>query len=176
MAATNAGIDDLGRRIRERRLAGGRTLAAVAGEVGMSVSHLSAIESGANLPSLPVLARVARALDVSMAELLRTPGKHPMSSGRLEPGGSGAQPVCDPRLRLDVVVLRAQPSEAGQVPVSLGGSVLVHVREGTLTVRIGTAAHELGPGDTLHAARPSDAGWQTPAASGCVAVWVGARP
>ena len=59
------------RGVRERRQAQGRTLASVAREAGVSVSYLSAIELGTNVPSLPILARLVHALRLTLHELLK---------------------------------------------------------------------------------------------------------
>ena len=68
-------VNVLGQRLRERRRELGLTLAEVAAEAGISVGHSSAIEKGNTLPSLSVLARLAHALQLTLAEVLRaSPG------------------------------------------------------------------------------------------------------
>ena len=54
----------LGSEMRQVRKARQLTLREVAAETGISVSHLSAIERGATNPSLDVVGKVARALDI----------------------------------------------------------------------------------------------------------------
>lgn len=58
------------RRLRELRSARGLTLAAVAERAGMAVSTLSRLESGARRLALDHLPPLARALDVTVDELL----------------------------------------------------------------------------------------------------------
>lgn len=58
------------RRLRELRQARGLTLAAVAERAGMAVSTLSRLESGARRLALDHLPALARALDVTVDELL----------------------------------------------------------------------------------------------------------
>lgn len=60
----------LGRRIRERRVAQGRTLEQLAKAVDRSPSQLSAIENGKREPRLPVLRGIATALGVTIDDLL----------------------------------------------------------------------------------------------------------
>ena len=60
----------LGRRIRERRKELGLTLEQLAREVDRAPSRLSAIENGKREPQLPVLRAIARALGVTVDELL----------------------------------------------------------------------------------------------------------
>ena len=62
----------LGPRLRERRTALGKTLADIAAESDVSPGYISAIEKGTSIPSLPVLARITHALQVSLAEMLRS--------------------------------------------------------------------------------------------------------
>lgn len=60
----------IGERIRAERERGGRTQVAVAGLCGITVDYLSQIERGLRVPSLEVLASVARELGVPIASLL----------------------------------------------------------------------------------------------------------
>jgi transcriptional regulator with XRE-family HTH domain len=62
---------ELGRRLRARRSAQGRTLATVAVDAGLSVPYVANLENGRGNPTLGVLHGLARALDVPLAELLR---------------------------------------------------------------------------------------------------------
>ncbi|HYW23816.1 MAG TPA: helix-turn-helix domain-containing protein [Terriglobales bacterium] len=62
---------ELGRRLRARRLAQERTLAAVAVDAGLSVPYVANLESGRGNPTLGALHGLAHALDVPLAELVR---------------------------------------------------------------------------------------------------------
>ena len=69
----------LGSEMRQVRSARQLTLKQVAEETGISVSHLSAIERGANSPSLDVVKRIAKALDIDPDWFFaRRPGSGPM--------------------------------------------------------------------------------------------------
>ncbi|NQU43620.1 helix-turn-helix transcriptional regulator [bacterium] len=60
----------LGMRIKENRVRRGLTLQAVSKRARLSAGLLSKIENFRAIPSLPVLAAVARALEVDMADLV----------------------------------------------------------------------------------------------------------
>lgn len=61
--------DVAGGVLREERTRAGRTLADVAGQAGISVQYLSEVERGRKEPSSEVLAAVAGALGLRMADL-----------------------------------------------------------------------------------------------------------
>lgn len=61
-----------GQALRETRQRRGQTLAAVAARAGVSVPYLSEIERGRKEPSSEVLAAVAGALELTLAELTAT--------------------------------------------------------------------------------------------------------
>jgi transcriptional regulator with XRE-family HTH domain len=68
---------ELGRRLRARRLAEGRTLASVAVEAGLSVPYVANLESGRGNPTLGALHGLAHALDVPLADLVQEEGAAP---------------------------------------------------------------------------------------------------
>lgn len=76
MDRTDRQLQSLGRRIRDRRRAMKMSIRALAGGADVSPSYLSAIETGRNAttgrppePSLMVMARLARQLEIPIAEL-----------------------------------------------------------------------------------------------------------
>lgn len=60
-----------GRRVRELRRRGGLTQQDVAGRVGCSQGHMSALEQGERVPSLLVIIGLALALGCRVTELTR---------------------------------------------------------------------------------------------------------
>ena len=76
-------VNVLGQRLRERRRELGLTLAEVAAAADISVGHSSAIEKGNTLPSLSVLARLAHALQLTLAEVLRASPGPRIAHGRI---------------------------------------------------------------------------------------------
>lgn len=61
---------EIGQRIRRYRKACGLSQEALAGKAGISVTHMSHIETGNTKLSLPVLAKIAEELSVSTDALL----------------------------------------------------------------------------------------------------------
>jgi transcriptional regulator with XRE-family HTH domain len=66
--------EELGRRLRARRSAQGRTLASVAMQAGLSVPYVANLENGRGNPTLASLHRLAGALGTGLSELLSDPG------------------------------------------------------------------------------------------------------
>ncbi len=60
-------IDDLGGRLRHRRLASGRTIASVAPDAGLSVPYIANLENGRGNPTLSAVNRLAAALGMRLA-------------------------------------------------------------------------------------------------------------
>lgn len=166
----------LGARLRGRRLALGRTLADVAGEAELSVSYLSAVETGANMPSLPVLARLVHALRLTLHELLREADRLQVRSGDIRPDGPGAQDLDHPDLRLRVASLLSEPGDLGEAPVPVSGcTVFVFVERGTLAVEVDGTPYALGAGDALDAADVGAIRWESLGETATLSVWGASR-
>jgi len=61
--------ESVGRQLREERLASGKRLVDVAEEAGVSPQYLSEVERGLKDPSSELLAAIAGALGLSVAEI-----------------------------------------------------------------------------------------------------------
>ncbi|MBL3593898.1 MAG: helix-turn-helix transcriptional regulator [Synergistaceae bacterium] len=61
----------LGMRIKVLRKAAGKTQQVLAGDVGVSRIYIQALESNRRLPSMKLLHRLAKALDVDPGDLLQ---------------------------------------------------------------------------------------------------------
>jgi transcriptional regulator with XRE-family HTH domain len=59
-------IEDLGRELRNRRAAAGRTIASVAADAGLSVPYIANLENGRGNPTLTALAALGRALGADL--------------------------------------------------------------------------------------------------------------
>lgn len=59
-----------GKRVRELRLATGLSQEALAHKAGIDRTYMSGVERGVRNPSLKNIARIAKALDVGVAELM----------------------------------------------------------------------------------------------------------
>ncbi|MEV0167712.1 helix-turn-helix domain-containing protein [Nonomuraea fuscirosea] len=69
---------ELGRRLRARRAALGRTVASVATEAGVSVPYVANLENGRGNPTVAVLDRLADALGTRLVIELADPTVDPM--------------------------------------------------------------------------------------------------
>lgn len=167
----------LGSRLRERRTELGKTLADVAGEAALSIGYLSSIEKGTNVPSLPVLARVAHALEVSLAEILRSSGSARLARGHVDDDASVDRLAAEGS-QLQIVRCGAHPGESGSAPIKLGnGDVFVFLYQGTVEITVDDGAFEVRAGDALHCDRPKTLSWRVLGDERTVALWVsGATP
>ncbi|MEV4571572.1 helix-turn-helix transcriptional regulator [Nonomuraea sp. NPDC049419] len=68
---------ELGRRLRSRRAALGRTVASVATEAGVSVPYVANLENGRGNPTVAVLDRLADALGTRLTITLADPSAEP---------------------------------------------------------------------------------------------------
>jgi len=140
----------VGRRLRERRMALGLTLGETARLADMSDSHLSAIEIGNKVASLPILARIVSVLELSLHDVLQDVARSTVHIGRLPTDLSGTTILSHSDLLLRVAYLGAEPGDAGSSPVPTPGSeVFVYLREGELEITIDGEPYLLGPGDSL---------------------------
>jgi len=166
----------LGSRLRERRVALGRTLADVAREADVSTSYLSAVEHGANMPSLPVLARLVHALRLTLHELLKDEDRTHIRTGEL-PDAPGAEELDHPQLRLRVSALVSRPGESGVAPVPIAhATVFVFVERGALLVEVDGSPYPLGQGDALDAVDVGDIRWESLGEVPAVSLWGASRP
>jgi transcriptional regulator with XRE-family HTH domain len=60
----------IGRQLRARRTAAGRTVASVAADAGLSVPYIANLENGRGNPTTAALARLAQALDLRLVVTL----------------------------------------------------------------------------------------------------------
>lgn len=161
----------VGARLRERRRALGLTLSEAARSADISTSHLSSIEIGNSIPSLPILARVVAVLDLSLNEVLRNVGQTVVNTGTLDAETPGVQVASHDDLLLDVAFAVSEPGESGQCPLPISAhEVFVYILEGDLEVTVDGGMHELRAGDSLAAAAPEKVGFRA-GGSGAVAVW-----
>lgn len=149
----------VGALIRSRRSELGKKLSDVAASTDLSVSYLSSIENGVKVPSLPVLARIGRALDTTLAEMLRASSSPRINHGSLT-DDPGQEQLSLEGSQLHIARLSSEPGERGSAPVVYDGSdVFVFVYHGQLTITVDDIVYELGDGDALHSDRPRSISW-----------------
>ena len=166
----------VGTRLRQRRLDLDRKLSEVAGTAGLSVGYLSSIEKGGKVPSLPVLARLAHALEMSLSEILRTSASSRLSRGSLT-GRLGQERLNAEGSQLRIVRLSGKPGSRGKAPLAFGrGDVFVYVHQGELEIDVDGSVFEVGPGDALHGDRPRSMTWRVTGDQTATSVWAAAAP
>lgn len=162
--STVYGLDKIGRRVKKLRREAGLTLDALAGETGLSKGLLSKIENFRTLPSVPVLATVAQALNVDMGRLVKGVGL-PVEEGgfqlirvadRRRVERDNAQGFCYELLGSlptgvgvsDFYLLTVEPG-ATRDAVTTEGRQAVWVAEGSLVFLVDDHRIEMSTGDLL---------------------------
>ncbi len=163
----------VGGRIRARRTSLGQTLTQTAKAAEVSVSHLSSIETGANLPSLPILARVAAALGLTLNEVLRdVGGGSAIRVERVDESSPARHPLSHDDLQLRIAALVCTDGETGDSPIPPEGSELfVYVLDGALEVRVDETTTVLNAGDSLDADEAHAASWRAAGKARTVSIW-----
>ena len=113
----------IGVRLRRLRKEQKLTLAVLAQRADVSLSYLSAVENGVNLPSLPVLARLTEALNVSIPAVLVDEGCPFAVIGDV-PAAVGSSSVSHPQLQLQNK-RACQPTGAPPAHLGVGPEVPV---------------------------------------------------
>ena len=107
---------EIGRQLRARRTAAGRTVASVASDAGLSVPYIANLENGRGNPTTAALTRLAEALGLRLVVTLAPAEEDPGTAGSAVAGsavaGSAAGHAGDSRL--------ARPARAHR-PVPRGG-------------------------------------------------------
>lgn len=162
----------VGRRLRRRRTALGLTLGEAARLAMISDSHLSAIEIGRKVPSLPILAKVVAVLDLSLYEVLRDVARPMVRTGRLDDEATGATMISHDELVLRVATVVAPPGGGGEAPVPVSGcEVFVYVSRGELEIEVDNDSYLLGPGDSLDTDPPGSISYRARGAGVSVSMW-----
>ena len=168
---------DLARRVGQRLRTGrtdlGWTLAKTAATAGISTSYLSSLENGHNLASLPILARLANGLNLSLNAVLRDLGSADTATRRiLAQDGRGVQELGGENLQLTVRALAASAGESGPSPVATTSSDLfVYALSGSIEVIIDDEPFTLHEGDSLDAELPSLAAYRVPGPDRAISIW-----
>lgn len=126
------------------------TLAQVSERSGLSISYLSAVEKGTNLPSLPSLVRITDALETNLPTLLIAEGASRVRAGRL-PERESLVELSHPELQLSAIALRFSPGNEPELPLpTKDHDVFCYVVFGELQVVIDERpAIMLSDGDAL---------------------------
>ncbi len=163
----------VGARIREQRKDLGWTLAETARAAKVSVSYLSSIETGNSLPSLPIVARIAVALNLPLHELLRDlGGVTAIRSTRVDEDTVGVRLLSHGELQLRIAALVCDTGESGRSPLAANGQdVFVYVHAGALEVVVDSESYLLRAGDSLDADDPRAVEWNNASDGRTVSIW-----
>lgn len=160
-AGAGAGVDPetavrdaVATNMRRARLARGMSLRELATHTGLSTALLSQIERAVANPTVAALTRIAQVLDLTFADLTRTPIFEP------EIVRAGESPVDGPSARMLFLMAERRRFEIceGQLPAHTAGVFSDHgtgsiehgyVVAGRVLLTIGSEVHELGPGDAV---------------------------
>jgi transcriptional regulator with XRE-family HTH domain len=163
----------VGARIRERRTTLGQTLAQTAQAAAVSVSHLSSIETGANLPSLTILARVVAALELTLNEVLRdVGGGNVIRVEHIDDDAANACVLSHDELQLRITALVADPGQTGESPILPDGAeIFVFVQTGSLEATVAGSVIVLQAGDSLDAEEPEQISWRIVGPERSISIW-----
>lgn len=159
---------ELGRRIKQLRLAQGFTLKEIEAKVGVSATHVSEIERGKTSPTVGALAKIAAALQVNPSFLVDLPVGDEVSftrkpeRDRLVAARNGAQLEIltrdRPYAELSLFILElAQDMKTPLEQTPRSGDRFLHVVDGILQLELGEEKLVLRRGDSVHfrASRPA---------------------
>lgn len=146
------GLAQVGARMRDRRTKLSLTLRKLAVEAGTSAAHLSDIEKGRSHASLPVLLRIGRALDLSLANLLPRLGGHHVIKGSLA-SSPGETVLSRPKLRLVVNYVNLQPRDGHRMAVDPEEDVLIFAIQGRCTIDVDGARDQVSTHDCIDVER-----------------------
>jgi transcriptional regulator with XRE-family HTH domain len=170
---------ELGRHVRDLRLAQELTLARLAAEVGVTASALSQIERGKSEPSLGTLWRLGRALNASLfdffareeapvVDVTRADERTVVEFERLryEAVARSAE------RQIDLFFLHLKPGDgpARELTTHAGEETGV-VLEGAMDVVVAGRRHRLGPGDGIWFLSGQPHTFEAVGGEGCVSVW-----
>ncbi|MFD9333328.1 helix-turn-helix domain-containing protein [Streptomyces sp. NPDC060028] len=144
-------------QLRELRRRAGLTLEAAATRAQLSPAHLSRLETGQRMPSLPLLLGLARTYGTTVSELLgETPAvADPIVRG----GGPGAResdgwtywPAGGSGRGMQALRVHVPQSRgAGELVRVHPGEEWLYVLQGRLRLHLGETEHLLEPGDSAH--------------------------
>jgi transcriptional regulator with XRE-family HTH domain len=138
-------VAELGRRLRARRTAAGRTIASVAVQAGLSVPYIANLENGRGNPTLGTLGSLAQALGTRLVVELHDADR---------PGAASAVELPDTLVQF--ARLPRFADEAGRLATASGQPDVV-VRERLLTAMAGIGAVPTGTRSELDWHRILDA-------------------
>lgn len=179
----------VGNRIRQLRKARGLSLKEVALKAGISGSFISQLERGISSPSVRVLARLADALDVGIAEMFPIEGEDkevPLNVARVADRKrfSFAETGMSKELltpfnkspRLDIYIITFEPGgNTGETPFVHQGEEAGYVLEGGIELVVDGQKSILGEGDSFRFSSTHRHQYRNAGSRTARAVWINYR-
>jgi transcriptional regulator with XRE-family HTH domain len=143
-------------QLRALRRRASLTLEAGGQAAGLSPAHLSRLETGQRQPSLPMLLALARVYGTTVSELLgeTVPERDAvLRAGDMEPTRAGGWTYWQagaPGRGMQALRVHVPYGSQGDIVRVHPGEEWLYVLRGRLRLRLGDAAHLLGPGDSAH--------------------------
>ncbi|MBX9392590.1 XRE family transcriptional regulator [Streptomyces sp. TRM72054] len=150
------GLPVVAPQLRALRRRASLTLEAAARAAGLSPAHLSRLETGQRQPSLPMLLALARVYGTTVSELLgETVADRDavVRAADMEPTGAGGWTYWQagaPGRGMQALRVHVPYGSQGDMVRVHPGEEWLYVLKGRLRLRLGDAAHQLGPGDSAH--------------------------
>jgi transcriptional regulator with XRE-family HTH domain len=173
---------ELGRHIREARLARNLTLPQLAEQTGLSRSYLSNVERNINSPTISTLRTILDALGVSLAQLFRTVEGHKgvvRPEDRVEIVRTGNNAIRyellnpNPTGRLEMIILKVEPGASSDVTMhSHAGEEVGYMLSGQLRYWVDDECYDLEPGDAINFACTRPHRYENTGTEVAVSLWV----
>ena len=152
---------ELGRRIKQLRLAQALTLKDIESKVGVSATHVSEIERGKTSPTVGALAKIAEALEVNPSFLVDLPVGDEISYTRrgdrefiVGPKNEARWEILTterPFAELSLLVLELEPEmKEPLVRPPRPGDKFLYILDGVLQIELGDEKFVLRKGDSVH--------------------------
>lgn len=150
---------DVGRRLREVRLARGFSIRSLAEQSKLNVNTLSLIENGHTSPSVSTLQVVAQTLQVPITTFFETNEENEQvvhqrtgqraqasfSHGKVENLGPGTT-----HFSAEPIIVTLDPkADSGKTPIVHTGSEIVYCLEGNITYQVNNQLYSIQEGDSL---------------------------
>jgi len=181
----------LGERIRHRRRARNMSLKDLAESSGISIGLLSQIERGLSSPSLRVLAGLADALQLGLADLFSDQAVTPPPEDKIVVHAAERRkltfwrtgiskelltPPADPST-LDIFLVVVEPGgTSGSQLYSHEGEEAGTVLEGTIAINVEGKEYRLHAGDSFRFTSTRQHSFWNPGNAAARVLWVNARP
>lgn len=175
----------LDRRLHALRTRLGVTLRAVSRKTGLGRSYISAIEQGAENPSVASLQKLARCYGTTVAELtaprVQVAGKVIRAGKyRLLPmfgEGIRIEQLNEGRWLMDCSRYTLSPGAASQGQYAHEGEEFIHVLSGCFGITLDDREqYRLGPGDSMYFKSSSLHAWTNPGPDVAVLLWINTPP